>query len=60
MTNFILSVPACIARQERLLKACREKHERCRTASQKQSLEALIGTYEATIHHLRRLLVKTK
>ena len=58
MTNFILSVPACIARQERLLKACKEKYERCRKASQKQSLEAQIEIYAATIYHLRRLLVK--
>lgn len=59
MTNCILSVSACIVRQEQMLKACKEKQERCRTVSQKQALEAQIGTFEATIYHLRKLLTRT-
>lgn len=59
MSTLVLSVAACITRNERTLKTCREMYERSRVASRKQSLAFQIETLEATIYHLRKLLVKT-
>lgn len=59
MSTLVLSVAACITRHERTLKTCREMYERSRVASRKQSLAIQIETLEATIYHLRKLLVKT-
>lgn len=59
MSTLVPSVAACITRHERTLKTYREMYERCRVASRKQSLAFQIETLEATIYHLRKLLVKT-
>ena len=58
MSTLVLSVAACITRNERTLKTYREMYERSRVASRKQSLAMSIETLEATNYHLRRLLTK--
>lgn len=59
MSTPALTIAACITRHERTLKTCKEMYERSRVASRKQSLAFQIETLEATIYHLRKLLVKT-
>ena len=59
MSTPVLSIATCIARHERTLKTYREMSDRFRTASRKQLLAFQIETLEATIYHLRKLLVKT-
>lgn len=59
MSTPILSVASCITRHERTLKTYKEMYERSRVDSRKQSLALQIETLEATIYHLRKLLVKT-
>lgn len=59
MSTVVLSVASCITRHERTLKTYKEMYERSRVAFRKQSLALQIETLEATIYHLRKLLVKT-